>query len=173
MSCTNCGINVDYCTQNLSLCIEVGLNQPHPSIHIGLFTNLQELMNKCAGISPVVVPEWKKKLDSCNVKPTHTGNIGIGNHIGGIIVGDSEFSSPGPHMYSLLSHTMNAAYITWSMEDSYSWCVDSDIRVKVWMFKGLQFQLMLKEFVNKIFKVRYIDLPCNIWWWHFPIYIII
>lgn len=84
-----------------------------------------------------MVLEGEKKLDSCNVKPTHTGNIGIGDHKGSVITGDLEFSPPGCCMYSLTSHAVDATDITRSMEDSYSKCVDVDIKVEVQMFSRL------------------------------------
>ena len=59
---------------------------------------------------------------------------------------------------------MDAADIARSMEDSYSRCIDIDIGVEVESFSGLQFYLMLKEFLNKYFKMWYFDVLCNVRW---------
>ena len=84
-----------------------------------------------------MVPEQKKKLDSCNIKPTHTRNIRIGNYKGGIIVRDPELPPCQCHMYALPSHTVGAADITWRMIDCYSRGVDTDIGFKVQKFSWL------------------------------------
>ena len=49
-------------------------------------------------------------------------------------------------------------------EDSYGGCIDVDIEVEVKSFSGLQFYLMLKEFLNKCFKVWDFDVLCSIRW---------
>ena len=67
-------------------------------------------------------------------------------------------------MYSLPSHAMDAADIARSMEESYSRCIDIHIGVEVQSFSGLHFYLMLKEFLNKCFKMWYFDVLCNVRW---------
>ena len=79
-----------------------------------------------SGSSPISKNQWtraqrqvllwclnkkKKKLDSCNVKPTHTSNIWISNHKGSITAGDLEL----PHLGVECTHSLS---MPWTLQIS-------------------------------------------------------
>ena len=59
-------------------------------------------------------------------------------------------------MYLPSGHAIDTADITISMENSYSRCVNINIRVEVQLFSRLQFYQILNKFINKHFKVLYV-----------------
>ena len=137
MGCTNHCVKVDYCIQRVPFTIKVRLNPPHPSINIWLHINFKWPVHKSTQVNFCMVPEWKNGLDSCNVKPSHTGDIRISNSEGGIVVRDLELPPCQCCVYVLPSHTVGTADITQSMIDCYSGGADTDIGVKVQNFSWL------------------------------------